>query len=1269
MVCHAVSVTENGDFGITIYYNRNTTQETDKNASQSDIYNLLNDPELQTVTYRIGIPQNGSITYRITRIEEERLPADQVPVVRDLSIEEPVGPYAGTAAGVVRPMPAEPVQLSAPGWFRDLYTAQLRLNPVYQDPATGELVLVRRLTIAVAFHGDPVSRPQSNSQFERVYEKAVVNYGQCRSWRRLAGRSGHDPFAVSLHWFKIIVGTEGLYRIGEDELRAVGLDPRQFDPRTMKIYTAPYELLSASVHTAFADSLVEVPVVVQGEADGAFDGDDYLVFYGFPANHYQWDSTLNWFENGYARERVYWFTFGNGYGRRMESRICAWNGDPPDTLVTDFVHIEQDVSNPTRSGINWFWRDISPQTGPSGGTSLEVLHPHASGRARLIVGLYTVSSPAPDTFQYKTYLDDAPFLDALLVLKNQDTYPPLELTAEGAIDGDSSVFRIDILRPAGTVTTLTAFLNHVELEYDRITDLAQPGHAFYPAARSYTVRGRNVKSEPYVLDITDPLNPVQLDSLRYEDKTVTFTHRSDSFQVLYLAQEASAEPAMLVPRNPGRLRQSDPGAEYLIITHPRFYNALMPLVAYRSRDYSVKVLAVDDIYDDYALGKYDPLAIKHFLHATLDDWSRPPVYVLLVGDATYDYKNNLNKADPPNFVPMYESGTTLTGNAGIPPNYIYDGEYVNFHNAGEEMILGRVTIRSNAELRAYIDKLTAYENTDIDGMWNKRLLLAADDEYANVPHPTEWEGLLHVMCCEGIANTVTDTLYDLTKVYMISYPPFIYPCMKPNAQEAFIRELNKGWFCGVFYGHGNTHQLAHEGIFYDTKIPLVRNGRRLGFFYFASCTVGRFDDSDYECIGEEFVRNPEIAIGTLAATAGTGAYSNQTIGRQLFQYMTQTDTAYTMGEAAYLARYGYWDLHYVLFGDPATRMRRVTERVAVAPAADSVRPFETVKVGVGYQPYYLTAWVRTIKDTIQKFNAQTANSICGRVGRRVQTDDTLFTYYEYWIYGREFYQGFWQTESASFIAPRIPTNNLPLIRMSAYKNDRSGVFDSLIVFGTAAISSDTVSPVLILYDGGRKLKDGDWVDPQFSLTGRITDSSGINFMNSKDDSRGFYLYQNVNIENKIDLRDYFMYDRNSYIAGEFNLGITMIKPQDTIVVSVSDNVYNRKIVKIQLNSELYNLLSIDNLLVYPNPVKDERGAWFAFNLTASGSVTIRVFTIAGRLIKTIAKRPGNAGYNQIFWDGRDERQVRLANGVYLVKAVVENESGTDDITETFIIAR
>jgi hypothetical protein len=857
-----------------------------------------------------------------------------------------------------------------------------------------------------------------------------------------------NPFETGV-WFKIEVNEEGLYKIDHDVLKNADLDPGQFDPQTMKIYTAAFELLPEDVQTAFGDSLVEVPVYVAGEDDHSFDAQDYLLFYGYPANHFVVDTGYTWFENGYALNNIYWFTFGGTNGQRMESVNAAWNNSTPDTLVDEIVHYEEDISNPTRSGINWYWLDVSPGDGDSGSGSINVQHPNAAGLAEIKAGLFTLNS---GSWIYQIDLDASIFLYDTLGLSVRDRLPPHYLFGTGTLAGDSSVLSFSIIRPSGTTGSLTAYFNSVDLCYQRLTILDEPFHALYTSAQDYSIECSNVGTNPVLLDITDLKKPRILSGYTVTSNQLQLSGTVDSFQLLYLSKLSFAKPAVFLDCNPGNLRIAWTGCEYLIITHPNFYNAIMPLADYRRQDYLTRVIRVDDIYDDFSYGKYDPLAIKHFLYYTTNNWTTMPTYVLLVGDATYDYKNNLAKQNQPNFIPMYERGSILSGNPGIPDNYIYEGEYVNFDGAGESMILGRITVRNNKEVRDFIEKLTAYETQNIDGMWNKRIILAGDDEFS-----THWEGPgVHCGACENMIQYAPDSFYDFAKIYMVSYEPIHTPgnhnFEKPSAQKAFIRELNKGGYAGVYFGHGNMHDLAHEGLFYDKNVPEVRNSRRNFIYYFGSCTVGRFNDSDYEAIGEEFVRIKDGAIGTLAATAGTNSGSNTTIGQRYIRLLTDPDTNLTMGECCFAARDGYWGYHYLLIGDPATRMRKPTEQMTVYASPESLRPVDKLTINTDQAQFYLKAFVRDTTH-IEIFNSVSADKIGGWVYRMVYNSDNSQVPFGYFIDGKEIYHGFWSGDTAKIIAPRIVTTHLPVIKLTSFAASKTGVYDSIRVYGSAAPST------------------------------------------------------------------------------------------------------------------------------------------------------------------------------------------------------------------------
>jgi len=1222
--------------------------------------NRAGEPDLPSLLYRIGLPQDGGVDVRIVeKIEKKQRSVSVLPVYYAGIQEGVAGERSVDTSEVYRQdgyFPHEIVEISQPGYYRDLYVATLRINPVQYNPVKREATFITYLKLELIFRGSPVPRPISETGFEELYERKILNYAQCRTWLREPQpevRSG--PFEQGV-WYKIEIEQEGAYKIGYDEILQAGLNPQQFDPTTLKLFSAPFDVLPVDVTSVFPDSLIEIPVYVHGEEDHQFDRGDYMLFYGFAASHFILDPELVWYDNGYARNSVYWLTFGGAPGKRMVEDDAAWNGDDPDTTVTEIVHVEQDIGNPTRSGINWYWLDVSPLTGTLGSGSIALDHPYARGEADITLSLFTLTGA---TFLYEFSIDGEVFFSETLYLPTRSTWPPHYLSGTTSLFSDSSVLRVDIIRLAGVTTSLTAFFNGADLRYTRLTDLSKPFHAYMDTVQTYVLECTHVNDDPYILDITDGRAPRRLVNYAYDNNTIRLTGSANSIQLLYFTTDALAPPARLVAANPGNVRNPSPGCEYLFITHRKFLTAIQPLVGYRSRDYTTRVVTVDEIFDDFSFGKYDPLAIKHFLYYTTNNWTTVPKYICIIGDATYDYKNNLKKENPPNYVPMYETGTQLAGNPGMPPNFIDDGQYVNF-GGGESMILGRITVRNTQEVRDFIDKLFMYETQDIDGMWSKNIILAGDDEYSGTAG--YGDGIMHVAGCESIKARVPDSLYDFSKIYMVSYPPFTYPTKKPNAQAAFVKALNDGCFAGLYLGHGNTHQLADEALFDGTTdVPKVHNGRRYFFFYYGSCTVGRFDDSDYECIAEEFVRSREGAIGTMGETGPCGALSNISIGLALFEYMTTTDL--TMGECFHLSEIG----EYVLLGDPATRLRSVADYAPLDALQDSLRPVDSLQLVSERKPYYLKVSVRDTT-TIDRIDETTIDRLSGYIYRLVQAGSG-FVPFGYHIDGKEVYEGYWDTDTAVMIAPRVSTTNLPVLKATTFADTTSSELDSLRLYGSAALSADEDGPVVTFYDGARLLRDDDWVDQDLVLTVKISDPTGINLLNSVDDTRGFFLYINDDIIGKIDLRDNFIYDKNSCTTGRSTAALSFTDAVDTVTVNVADNLYNQTTTSIVLNTELYGRVSIDDLLIYPNPLQGESGLWITWILSQSGVVDLKIFTIAGRLIKKIENIYCGAGYNQVYWNTQDESMDDIANGVYIVKAVVHADNSSDDITETFVIAR
>ena len=78
---------------------------------------------------------------------------------------------------------------------------------------------------------------------------------------------------------------------------------------------------------------------------------------------------------------------------------------------------------------------------------------------------------------------------------------------------------------------------------------------------------------------------------------------------------------------------------------------------------------------------------------------------------------------------------------------------------------------------------------------------------------------------------------------------------------------------------------------------------------------------------------------------------------------------------------------------------------------------------------------------------------------------------------------------------------------------------------------------------------------------------------------------------------------------------------------------------------------------FPNPFTKGTAFTFRHNQAVPVNATVKVYTIAGRLIQTLDKFSATDTFVSIPWDGRDRDGDALANGVYLYKVLVRTVDG------------
>ncbi len=183
----------------------------------------------------------------------------------------------------------------------------------------------------------------------------------------------------------------------------------------------------------------------------------------------------------------------------------------------------------------------------------------------------------------------------------------------------------------------------------------------------------------------------------------------------------------------------------------------------------------------------------------------------------------------------------------------------------------------------------------------------------------------------------------------------------------------------------------------------------------------------------------------------------------------------------------------------------------------------------------------------------------------------------------------------------------------------------------------------------------------------INDPQGINLTGEL--GHGITLIIDDDWENIQDLTSNFQYDLNNYTQGSLRQKLNLKDGEHTLKIKAWDNANNST-----LQSFLVKVLSVDKELSiteamnYPNPfsTKNHGSTQFTYELSVPAEkVEVKIFTISGRLIKIISGT-GSPGFNSgVIWDGRDEDEDRVANGVYIYKIIAETKynSGGKETTK------
>lgn len=89
----------------------------------------------------------------------------------------------------------------------------------------------------------------------------------------------------------------------------------------------------------------------------------------------------------------------------------------------------------------------------------------------------------------------------------------------------------------------------------------------------------------------------------------------------------------------------------------------------------------------------------------------------------------------------------------------------------------------------------------------------------------------------------------------------------------------------------------------------------------------------------------------------------------------------------------------------------------------------------------------------------------------------------------------------------------------------------------------------------------------------------------------------------------------------------------------------------KLNSVLKPFLLMQN---YPNPFNPN--TTIQYQLPKAGKVELKIYNIAGQVVKTLVNESQKEGAYKVRWDGKNDQSQRVANGTYIYQIKHDNKA-------------
>lgn len=1069
-------------------------------------------------------------------------------------------------------------------------------------------------------------------------------------------------------WYKMSLTSTGMYKITYSELLSMGVPVSNINPKDIRIYHNGGGVLPMKNKEYRHEDLVEIPIYVHGENDGSFDENDYIVFYA--------RGPVTWtYENG-AYERVLnpysdfsyvFLTIDHGEGKRIEN--AANTADAASIKVDSFLDYqlkEDDLYNLNNMGATWYGDKFDAMTSMS--YSFNFPNSIGNKKCNFKVGVASRNTASSAAFEFKAngvYLTQINFNK----LSSSNAYAKDASTSlKFNTASDDITINVNYVKNA---SSSAGWLDYIAINAWR--ELVFTGNVMMfrnpecnDETKRYRYELRNASSAIQVWDVTNPVEPKRM-SLQLLSDRACFVVDGDENNEFIAFNGNEYKSVSFVSTVDNQNLHSRYDFDYLIVTHPDFESQAQRLKKLHATidDLEIEIVTPQQIYNEFSCGALDIAAIRDYIKMVYDKSGRRLKYVLLFGDASYDFKN---KSGNVCWVPSYESVSSVNSDCNV-----YDDFFVALDaNEGDmssnskfliDVAIGRMPVNTLEEAVIAVDKVERYLSDDEESMghWRKLVTFVADDDADYyMGHAEQLENLVR----DYMGNDV-----NFDKIYLDAYPQVASSSgqRSPECNAAITNRVEQGSLIVNYIGHAGELGWAEERILTNDDIFSWHNSPKLNFMLAASCEFSRFDDHTRTSSGEYvFLNKNGGAVAMLTAARVTYAGNNQAMMKRLYERLFEVEGGefVTLGDAYVYAK-GVADDNchdYVFFGDPALRLKFPKNKVQLTSINNH---------NVLMRDTLCALQSINIKGVVNDMFGNKMNDFNGIIHVNVYDKENSYT-----TYGNQTNTYTFKLRDNVIFTGKMPVVNgefdidftLPkdinysygpgLMSFYAYSSDTDaqGSFSNFIVGGlNQNAEPDDKGPEMMIFIDDERFVNGSMTNENPLLIAYIKDENGINTSaagighditatltgatNKTYSLNNFY--EAPTIENEYGTLSYKLYNLN--------------EGEHTLTFRAWDIYNNSNSVTISFNVVKGKIINIENVYNYPNPMSDNTYFTFEHNQKDNEiDIQIKIYDIMGQLVRTIEEHSfgTTARINPIRWDGTSDSGKKLSAGMYVYNITV-----------------